>query len=341
MAPTRTEAATLAPSFSFYVPSANDSLIEAGAHQADAVVVHGPGGPARVDQMRRDGFEGKVLFDRADYERRAKPIVPAVWFEAQAAAGADRLLTPGRWVPFEGSSDVLRMAVVAVRADAESAPGATLLLALDSRWVTKEIYRTIEALRDVPEPIAVVLAHRSDPLSSMEAVNNILALTRNIAGLSVLRSDHGAIGAVVFGAAHGSIGLISKYRHFVPPTVEATVINNDRTPRLFVWDLMDWFTAATVAGWAMSSVKPECLLACCDGRTLDRFLDKRLASDADMHNRTVLAHLGNYVLDAPAEDRRRIFGQLCSRALDHYGPMGKMVEVTKPKPQLIQWAQFA
>ena len=115
-------ATTLGPTFSFYVPATKTALIQECASAVDAVVVHGPKGPAVVSEMRRDGFNGTVLFDRADYERRAKPIAPAVWLEAQAAAGADRLLTPGRWVPFEGSSDVLRLAVAAVRADAESEP---------------------------------------------------------------------------------------------------------------------------------------------------------------------------------------------------------------------------
>ena len=104
---------------------------------------------------------------------------------------------------------------------------------------------------------------------------------------------------------------------------------------------MDWFTAGTIAGWAASSVSIACRFACCGGRRLDRFLDDRLVGEASLHNRTVLALLADYVLDMPPEERRRAFGLLCSQALEHYGPMGKLSDITQPKRQLMQWAQFA
>jgi hypothetical protein len=337
-----TRAATLAPSFSFYVPSTDINLITDCAEKADGVVVHGTQGPRVVEGMRRDGFSGVVLFDRGGYERGAASVDPAEWCEAQERAGADRILTSGHWAAWDDNVDALQMAVDAARQEVKSVPGASILLAVDSRWITnsKGLYRTISVLKEVPEPLAIVLSHRDDPLSAQEAVNNLLALTRNVPRLSFLRSDHGAIGAVAIGAIHGSIGLIPKYRHFVPPTAAGGGIP-DRTPRVFVWDLMDWFAASTIAGWGASSVSIKCTFDCCGGRGLDRFLDSRLVDEAGQHNRTVLSHLGAYILDAEPVDRRGEFSRLCNRALEHYGPMGKLSHVTRPKSQLLQWAQFA
>lgn len=333
------KARTLRPTFSFYVP-ADRNLIGACAEAADAVAVRGPSGPNVVEAMRREGFDGIVLFDCANYERRAKPVAPQSWFEAQARAGADRLLTTGRWVEWDPMGDALSAAVDAARAEAAEVPGVTLVLAVDSRWLTNTdgIYRTIDILKDVPEPIALVLAHRDDPLGAMTAVNNLLALTTNVPNLSFLRSDHGAIGAVAIGAVHGSVGLIPRYRHFVPPSAVGGGRVNDRTARVFIFDLMDWFTGFTIAGWGASGVNINCRFDCCGGRSLARFFDDRL--NADAHNLTVLAQLGNHVLGAEPEDRRAEFSKLCNMALAHYGPMGKLSDVTEPKSQITQWAQF-
>ncbi|MEA2704304.1 MAG: hypothetical protein QOD63_2249, partial [Actinomycetota bacterium] len=307
---TRT-ARTLSPTFSFYVSSSSEGLIRDCAASADAVVVHGRDGPQVVEAMRRHGFDGVVLFDRANYERSASSTPPGAWLEAQTRAGADRLLTGGHWVEWDRSGDELRLAVDAARDETRSIPGVTLVLAIDSRWLTTSdgLYNMIAILKDVPEPVALVLSHRDDPLGSMTAVNNLLALTTNVPGLTFLRSDHGAIGALTIGARHGSVGLMVRYRHFVPPSVTGGGRAQDRTARVFVWDLMDWFTGFTIAGWGATGVDITCKRECCDGESLARFFDERL--NADAHNRTVLAALGNYVLLAEPEDRRSEFSRLC------------------------------
>lgn len=333
-------ARTLGATFSFYVSGGKPELIAKCADSSDAVVVHGRKGPATVAQMRRGGFSGTVLFDRADYERTATAIDRGAWLDAQHEAGADRLLTSGRWVPWGNSVDAFELALDAARGDLDSTPDVTILLAVDSRWVTRSegVCRMIEILRGVPEPVALVLSHRDDPLASMSAVSNLQALTANVGGLSFLRADHGAIGAVALGAAHGSTGLWPRYRHFVPPTVTSGGRVQDKTARVFVWDLMDWFTGFTIAGWGASGVDLECAFACCEGQPLSRFLDDRLRGDE--HNRVVLGHLARHVLNADPFDRVGEFSALCNRALGNYGPMGKLTAVTSPKRQLEQWAQF-
>jgi hypothetical protein len=195
--------------------------------------------------------------------------------------------------------------------------------------------------QELHTPVAIVLGDRSDPLGHPGAVDALIALTKRINGISLLRTDHGAVGALAFDAAHASIGLTTTHRHVVPPTVQAHGIPNDRSARVFVKDLMDWFTASTIGGWSTTRITPVCNYACCDGQRIERFLDDRLKSDADRHNRTVLAAIVDEILGDPeSTDRRRAFGRMCYDAVERYGIMGGLTTEITPKAQLCQWAQY-
>ncbi|HEX6395655.1 MAG TPA: hypothetical protein VFZ97_19655 [Acidimicrobiales bacterium] len=220
---------------------------------------------------------------------------------------------------------------------------ATVLLALDYRWLTKSAHHDelLTVLQELDSPVAMVLGDRSDPLGHPGAVDALVALTKRVEGISLLRSDHGAIGALAFDAAHASIGLTTTHRHVVPPTVQAHGIPNDRSARVFVKDLMDWFTASTIGGWSTTRITPVCNYSCCEGQRIERFLDGRLRSDADRHNRIVLAAIVDEILDLPeSADRRRAFGRMCFDAVERYGMMGGLTTEISPKAQLCQWAQY-
>jgi hypothetical protein len=58
----------------------------------------------------------------------------------------------------------------------------------------------------------------------------------------------------------------ANHRHIVPPAVRAYGIPNDRSARVFVKDLMDWFTASTIGGWSTTRVTPACSYSCCNGK---------------------------------------------------------------------------
>jgi hypothetical protein len=333
----------LEQSFSFYVSGRDPMRIKDCAKQADAVVVCGAAGPASVRQLRREDWEGVVLFDRAAYGTNPGKVDPSHWFELQEEVGADRLLTPGCWVD-AGTDHAPLWEQISGEVEMGRRHHATCVLCLDARWLTKsaehiELLQTLECL-DVR--IALVLAHRGDPLGHMGAVDGLVALTRRIEGLSILRCDHGAIGALAFHAAHGSIGLLPTYRHAVPPTSNASAIPNDRSPRVFLRDLMDWFTANTIAGWSTTRVAMTCDCECCQGARIDRFFDARYAAEADLHNRLVLSELALDIVQIPDDaEQRRTFGRLCRDAIEVYGVMGSFMSEIKPKPQLEQWACYA
>jgi hypothetical protein len=307
------------------------------------MVVSGAAGPASVRFLRREGWEGIVLFDRAAYMANAGKIDPPRWFEEQEEAGADRLLTPGCWVD-AGNAHAPFGVQISNEVALARRHQATSVLCIDYRWLTKS--SELDELRQVVErldvPVALVLADQADPLGHPAAVDGLVSLTRRFEGLTVLRCDHGAIGALAFNAAHGSIGLQATHRHAVPPNKNASGIPNDRTARVFVRDLMDWFTASTIGGWSTTRVAPTCDCDSCQGERIDRYLDDRLKTQADLHNRLVLSELTLEILQVPDDsERRRAFGRLCGSAVERYGPMGNLVSEITPKAQLLQWAQYA
>jgi hypothetical protein len=333
---------TLRQTFSFYVSGKDPERVRACAEQADAVVVAGSGGPASVRRLRTEGWTGAVLFDRGAYADRGLELDPLRWFDDQRGAGADRILTPGRWV---GSETNHRPFTEQIEDESKLAQthNATCLLAIDYRWLTRpgQYDEMLQAIRDLGSPIALVLGDRGDPLGHPGAVDALVALTKRVDLVSILRCDHGAIGALAFDAVHASIGLTTNHRHVVPPAVQAYGIPNDHSARVFVKDLMDWFTASTIGGWATTRVTPMCEHPCCNGQRIERFLDDRLKGEADLHNRTVLAALAQEILLCPeAGERRRAFGRMCFEAVERYGMMGSLTSEITPKPQLSQWAQY-
>jgi hypothetical protein len=337
---TLTTPVTSRSSFSFYVP-ANAAKIADVADVADATCVRGVLGPKVVRAMRAEGWNGVALFDGVAYEQKVDRLDDARWFDEQATAGADRLLTQGSWIPWDPTGGALREAVEQEMHACVGALGATPLFAIEYRWLTRGLTALIDEFAAIENPIAVVLAHARDPLSASGAVDALVMLAARCSSLSILRGDHGAVGALAFGADHASMGLTTTYRHFVPVGVRASGKPGDRTQRVFVWEMMDWFTVANIAGWSTTAISPTCPFACCDGEPLLRFFDPALAEVAAVHNRTLLSVLAEDILDAPRTDRARRFASRCAAAVALYGPMGKFSNVTEAKDQLVQWASYA
>ncbi|HLF42826.1 MAG TPA: hypothetical protein VJA46_04765 [Acidimicrobiia bacterium] len=280
-----------------------------------------------------------MLFDLAGYERHSPHVDPDGWCEEQSAAGADRILTPGRWIPWSGAVNSLR-APLEQEIELAAERGATALIAMDYRWLTRGIDPTSTLFEAANVPIAIALSHRDDPLSAGQAVDGLITLCKKSDHLSLFRSDHGAIGALAFGAAHAALGLRTATRHLYPPDASGGGgWNGDRSQRLFVSRLLDWYTAFKIAGWGASEIEMVCPLACCEGAPLGRFLDERLADQAQIHNETALAELATYVINAPRNDRRRLFAQRCRDAIDLYDRLGSMA--IHPKAQLEAWAVWA
>jgi hypothetical protein len=323
---------TSSTSFSWYLPPTHKLLIH-GAELADAVTIAGPKGPLEVRKLHQSGFSGPVLFDGTGYRGSNLPPVTA-WVAQQRAAGADRVLLPGLFVPWDKDEHSSLLEAVVDEARISADLDATMVLALDARWLARRIEILTEVLRSADRPIALVLGHPADPLSVGGAVAGLRWLASRIPHLSVLRSDHGAIGAVAFGADHASIGLSTTNRHFATSAMKPRSAPG-RSSRVFVRQLIDWFRASEIAGWSAAGANIKCGLRCCNGASLARFLDADL--DATWHNMIALADFADYVLNADPEDRATEFLNECRAAAARYGLAG-FKGPENPKAQLTGWA---
>jgi hypothetical protein len=197
--------ATLASTFSFYVPSYDAATLAVVDSVADAVTVKGPNGPAVVKKLRHGGWDAPVIFDRTGYDSRISEIEPVRWFEDQADAGADRLLTAGTWLAWDPPDSSLERAIEIEAARCDGQHDATAVFAVDHRWLTKRPMELVAGLVALGRPAALVLAHQSDPLGPSSAVHGLIALTRSVENISILRTDHGGFGALAYGARHAPL----------------------------------------------------------------------------------------------------------------------------------------
>jgi hypothetical protein len=325
--------ATSTASFSIYVSASNEARIHQAALVGDAVTVSGKKGPAVVRKLRRAGFRKPVLFDGMGYAGVELPGADA-WVESQRAAGADRTLLPGAYLPWDSASDAQLQTITGEQSLLARALGAGALIAIDARWLRTRYEDLTAALGSMGCPISIVLADAGDPLSKGRAVEGLRWLATRVPHLSMLRSDHGAIGAVAFGAVHASIGLSASTRHLVPPT-ESGWANPSKSARVFVRALLDWYLADNIAGWSAAGVPLTCPLVCCRGQSVARYFDPQL--NADWHNINALADFADFVLNAERQDRSGLFIDACRQATSLYGLAG-MHGPSEPKAQLSNWA---
>ena len=325
-------------SFSFEVPASRLTELIKVVSIGDAITVAGVSGPDVVARLRKEDRFGDipVLFDGEGYRGKLAGR-EGRWLDQQYEAGADRIFTPGSWIENDESS--LARGLTTEIKWSERVGGATLLLAVDHRWISSKTHCLITHLKNVDGPVALILGNPGDPLGASGAVNGLAELSMSVPNLTLLRCDHGAIGALAFGITHGAIGVTTAYRHFVPPTSTGGGRRNDNTPRVFIAQLMDWFTTFRVAGWSTTKVPIRCSEPCCRGGRIDRFLNED--ENVIEHNTTALASIAEYVLNAPRDETRRIWAGLCLHAMEFYGPMGNLVNEIEPKSQLVQWAAYA
>lgn len=324
------------PTYSIYMPvpriGRSFQIVGAAADLVGAVTIAGPKGPEVMRRQRDLGLDCSVLFDGLGYADRDVPA-PADWVAAQLAAGADRSLLPGVFLDWDRNDNTALLLAADDQSRIALDLGATPLFAIDVRWIARKSEVVIEALLSANQPVALVLVHRGDPLSDPRAIQGLRRVVQQVDRTSLLRSDHGAIGALAFGAEHASVGLATSTRHYTPPAKRAWR-RPEQSARLFVRPLLDWFLASDVAGWTAAGEAIVCNLPCCHGQSLARFLDPDL--DADWHNMNALADLADYVINAPRSDRASEFLRQCRSATKWYDLAG-FKGPEKPKAQLTGW----
>ncbi len=328
------------PRLSFYLTNASHErgegldLARKAARLAGALTIAGPEGPGRIHRLRALGVTVPIYFDAEGYKRQNVPE-PDEWVQTQRqVGGAVRALLPGVSLEWnDGEHQVLRR-LIHEQGRLSEATDAVMLLAVDARIVGRQSQVLIASIQATERPVAIVLAYGGDPLSLAGAVEGLQRLALQLEDVMLLRTDHGGIGALAFGAGHASIGLRTSTRHLVTAKFSANK-KQEKSSRVFVPELMDWFIARDIASWRVAGLAFPCYLACCEGLTLDRFFDPDI--DATPHNMHALEELARSVLGVNEIDRPKQFTNMCRTATQHYGP-GSIRNLYKPKRQLTSWA---
>ncbi len=331
------KAASRHPTFSFYLTAPackqNPAVALAAAELADGITISGPKGPDVAKRLRDAGLEVPFLFDGEGYKPE-NLLGPEMWVEQQAQVGAARLLLPGVFIPWERDSESTFVDIIKEQGRIAEVLGAVILAAVDVRWVAKKTDLVVDSLLSTGRPVALILADRGDPLSVSGAVIGLQRLASQIVRLFLLRSDHGSIGALAFGANHASIGLTTSTRHYAHSSSGAWR-NPGSSARLFVRPCLDWFLAHVVAGWTAAGSSLLCPLPCCCDGSLSRYLDDDF--DATWHNMNALAEFASHIIGAEPADRRAEFLKACRDAASQYGLAG-VQGPEDPKAQLTSWS---
>lgn len=328
------------PPFSFYLTIASNErgegldLARTAARLAGALTIAGPEGPGRIHRLRALDVTVPVYFDAEGYKRESVPD-PDEWVQTQRQVGrARRALLPGISLEWNDGEHQVLERLIREQGRLPEANDAVMLLAVDARIVARQSTALIDNIQATGRPVAIVLAYGGDPLSLVGAVDGLQRLASRLEDVMLLRTDHGGVGALAFGAGHASIGLRTSTRHLVTAKFSANK-KRENSSRVFVPTLMDWFIARDIALWRVAGLAFPCDLACCEGRTLDRFFDPDL--DATPHNMIALEDLAQSVLGVSEINRPRQFINMCRTATQHYGP-GIARNLIKPKRQLTSWA---
>lgn len=217
------------------------------------------------------------------------------------------------------------------------------LLPVDYRWLRNVAWRRrlAGAIAHLNGTVGLMIAHRQDPFATVDAIEGLAELIQAHPSVVLLRSDHAALGALAIGATGGSIGLTTGSRHLVPPGNPGFANHDDKTARLLVpavwgfWMGSRFDTAPDLALY-------RCNCRVCDGRSLLRFQDERLAPEADRHTVTCWTQVATQLAGRTGSQRQDYWFQLCQTAVDNLDELGIQHGILEnPSRQLSAWCEFA
>lgn len=287
-----------------------------------SVVLNGTEGLRVARQLRTAGFTTDLRVDPLGYETKPPDEdgvlfrLEADWASMQRTAGVTELLSPGVYVS-EGDADLLAAALQGQQEWAENAGGATLRIAIHWRWLVDDRDALISAIEGVESPVALLLADSNDPLSKAGAVDGLASVVAAHPDVALHRCDLGGLGAVALGARHGVIGIGTSLRHVVPPDKNAGGRPGDRSPSVFIPELLSFLKGSRLAGLAASDStgRFSCELPGCDGRPYRTFRDPSSKADALAHNQHSVEQVVAKVLDENTQRRFAMFRELCENAI--------------------------
>jgi hypothetical protein len=313
-----------------------------------AVVLSGTAGLRVARQLRLTGHQADLRVDPLGYlatppydEGTLFRLEPD-WAALQRAAEVTEVLSPGVYVPPE-DRNLLSAAFEGQQEWAQRAGGATIQVALHWRWLVDGIAQLLSALDDVETHVALLLADSNDPLSKAGAVEGLARVAAAHPSVALHRCDLGGLGLVALGGRHGVIGVGTSQRHVVPLDKKAGGAPGDRSPSVFIPELLGWLKGTRLAGLAASDKKDRftCYLPGCDGRPYRSFYDPDSKDAAVAHNQHAVEAVVSQVLAASSAHRFATFRGLCEAAIAAAAELsGELRQEIAVSPQLEAWARL-
>lgn len=250
-----------------------------------------------------------------------------------------RLVAPGDEEGLEENLSLGQRLVEATREAGHSGP-AYALLPIDHSWLTSNRPTLVQHLSAAAIPVALVLAHASDPLRTRAAVEGLLEVLGACSDTALLRSDHGVIGAVAAGANFGAIGTGTMTRHYAPQTAFGVKDFSDQSPSVFSRALMRFMRGSRYETLADVGANFRCEESPCDGLQLSRFGDPRLRSEALVHSVHDWAAVAAEVMVAPPSSRLQNWVSLCKAGVGAHHELRRRGVKLDPSDQLTAWASL-
>lgn len=313
-----------------------------------AVVLSGTAGLRVARQLRAAGHPSDLRVDPLGY-LTAPPDDEGTlfrfepdWATMQREAGVTEVLSPGVYVP-EADRSLLIAALEGQQEWAQRAGDATIQVALHWRWLVDGIADLLSALGDVEARVALLLADSNDPLGKAGAVEGLARVASAHPSVALHRCDLGGLGLVALGGRHGVIGIGTSQRHVVPPGKKAGGVPGDRSPSIFIPELLGWLKGTRLAGLAAGDTKGRftCDLPGCDGRPYRNFYDPLSKDAAVVHNQHAVEAVVSEVLSASPTEKLATFRGLCESAIVAAAVLsGELRQDITVSPQLEAWARL-
>jgi hypothetical protein len=296
---------------------------------------------AAVDHARRRCGTDNLLVDRNLYSgNRRKPATAGL--SAQWVRDQHQLMGL-RWAVTDSGFCRLLSDVRRILRDAEPmGPGVLVALPMRFELLRDDADAVADEVNQQANPVAVMLEHEADPFDERGVVPGLTHLTaRRTPGVTLLRSDTSALGALGHGAWAGAVGLHSGLRHIYPEsTGGAPEQLSFLIPDLLGYFRQKRFEQAYLQDPAMDTWRCACWFCAARDLTWIGNQPERLKFRAGFqHSVTALSHLHTALrLHSGQHGGGQAWTRMCTDALAAHAqvanPSGSAWE---PKPALTMW----
>lgn len=251
---------------------ANEAIRVLRAAYPDLVLLRDPG----VHVTRLATSAAPFPFADPDHQDALFAIEQTLedYLNAQLANGASAAVFP---TGFLAAGDHASMTAVIKVANSFDRGDLILHLPLSYKWLSSagDLHKLIAGVHRSRHPVAISMAHKSNPASQRGVVDGIHELLAAApANVTLWHTDLGALDALANGALGGAVGITSTHRHILGPDeiAHSPSKGTDRTPNVLLPDHLRFKKSQQMTrDWFANGGDPSCLCPVCGGRTVARF----------------------------------------------------------------------